>query len=238
VARPAGEGADALQALVEQLGSARSRDRRAEAARELAMAEDRSVLPALRRAYRSDPASGVRIEAAWALATLGDTTMVDAFVDALAARARDPETAKGAAYGLGLLGDVRGVAALLDALADGWKTSVVLEALGRSGEVVLPLLIDRALAEPALAARRGFVSALESQPPTAVLETLSARLAATPSPTGKQQVALLRLAAAFPPVAAEVARQIVALPAEAADASARRAADAVLHPAPKAKRKA
>ena len=55
--------------------------------------------------------------------------MVDGFVDALAARARNPEAAKGAAYGLGLLGDVRGVRALIEALADGWKTSVILAAL-------------------------------------------------------------------------------------------------------------
>jgi hypothetical protein len=156
----------------------------------------------------------------------------------LAARARNPEAARGAAYGLGLLGDVRGVAALLDALAEGWKTSVVLDALRWSGEVVLPALVDRAFAEPALAGRRGFVSALESVPPTAVLDALQDRLAARPAPNGRRQVALLRLAAAYKPVAAEIARAILALPPASADATARRSADAVLHPVAKAKPKA
>ena len=227
----------ALDALVVQLGSARGRDARREAARELAKLEDRSVLPALRRSFRSDASPHVRVEVAWALASLGDTTMIDAFVDALAGRARSPEVAKGAAYGLGLLGDVRGVAALVDALAEGWKTSVVLDALGWSGEVVLPTLVERALADPPLAARRGFVSALESIPATSVLAALAGPFEATPAPTGKQQVALLRLAAAHKPVAEAVARLILALPEGSADATARRSADAVLHPPAKAKPK-
>jgi hypothetical protein len=225
-----------LSALTEQLGSARSRDRRVEAARELARLEDPATLPALRRAFRSDHVPVVRVEAAWALASLGDTTMIDALVDALAARNRSPEVAKGAAYGIGLLGDIRGVAALLDALAEGWKSSVVLDSLSWAGELFLAPLVDRVLAEPALAGRRGFVSALESVPLRAVHATLHERLGAQPAPNGRQQVALLRLAAAHKPVAADLARAVLALPDGVADAAARRSAEAILHP-PAKKRK-
>jgi hypothetical protein len=223
--------------LIAQLSSARSRDGRIEAARELVKAEDRAVLAALRRAFRSDPAPAVRLEAAWSLAALGDTTMVDAFIDALAARDRQPDVAKGAAYALGQLGDVRGVAALLDALADGWKSAVVLDALGWAGEIVLPGLIDRVVAEPALATRRGFVSALEANEASSVHTALVARLDGEPAPTGKQQVALLRLGAAHKTVADDLARRILARPDGATDAAARRAAHAVLHPPATSKRK-
>lgn len=219
---------DQASALIEQLTSARSRDARKDAARELTKLEDDAAVPSLRRAFRADPAAIVRIEAAWTLATLGDVAMVDAFVDALAARSRDPEAAKGAAYGLGLLGDVRGVRALLEALAEGWRTSVVLAALEWTGELVMPLLLDRVLAEPSLAGRQGFVSALRPVPPPVLQGALAERLHARPAPDGKQQVALLRLAAAHKPTAAMIAQAILALPPDIADAAAVRSARSVL----------
>jgi len=229
--------AERVPALVEQLTSARSRDARRDAARELAKVEDARSIPSLRRAFRADPAAAVRVEAAWTLATLGDTPMVDAFIDALAARARDPETAKGAAYGLGLLGDVRGVRALIEALADGWKSSVVLAALEWTGELVLPLVIERVLAEPALGGRQGVVSALRPVQPPVLMTALLAALHAAPAPNGKQQVALLRLAGAHPPTATAIARAIVDLPPDVADATAVRSARAVLTPTAKGKPK-
>jgi hypothetical protein len=232
-ARPADP--DKIAAVVEPLTSARSRDARKDAARELAKLEDQTAVPWLRRAFRADPAAIVRVEAAWTLATLGDVAMVDAFVDALAARNRDPEAAKGAAYGLGLLGDVRGVRALLEALAEGWKTSVVLAALESTGELVMPLLLDRVLDEPSLAGRQGFVSALRPVPPPVLQNALAERLRGRPAPDGKQQVALLRLAAAHKPTAAMIAQAILALPPDVADPTAARSARSVLVPKGKAK---
>ena len=227
--------ADRIASLVEQLATARSRDARKDAARELAKLEDQAAIPSLRRAFRADPAAIVRTEAAWTLATLGDIAMVDTFVDALVARHRNPEVAKGAAYGLGLLGDVRGVRALLEALAEGWKTSVILAALGSTGELVVPLLLERVMAEPSLAGRQGFVAALRPLPPPVVQAALAERLHATPPPAGKQQVALLRLAAAHKPTAVVIAGEIVALPPDFADATAVRSAHSVLVPKGKAR---
>lgn len=230
-----------LADLLETLVSASNRDHRADAAEKLASLEDRAVLPALRRAWAADPAPTVRVAAARALSSLGDTAMVDPFIDALVARDRQPEDAKAAAYALGILADRRGVSALLDALAEGWKSSVVLEALGDAAGIVVPSIVGKVRREPALARRRGFVSALEAQPAGLVGDVLAAALAATDAGDAgaEQALAILRLAASHPSVRRDVAARILALPGLDTTAGrklAKAAADAAAPDGAKARR--
>jgi hypothetical protein len=203
-----------LADLREQLAAGSNRDRRAEAADNLAALEDRAVLPALRHAWQVDAAATVRQAAARAMTSLGDTAMVDPFIDALVARGRQPEDAKAAAYALGVLADGRGVSALLDALGEGWKTTVILEALGDAGRTSVDAIVSRALREPAVAKRRGFVSALETQPAEVVWAALVAALAAANDGAAgaEQGLAILRLAASHPVVRRDIGRRILRLP--------------------------
>jgi hypothetical protein len=209
----AGPDPAAVIELHDELTGAASRDRRAAAATKLASLETPSVLPPLRRAWHADPAPNVRHAAARGLASLGDLSMVDVFIDALVDRARRPEDAKVAAYSLGVLADARGVAALVDALADGWKSSVVLEALRDSAQVAVDAVVARALREPAVARRRGFVSALQKRDPKLVGSTLLSALEGLEVGLGTadQAGALLRLAASHQAIHRAVATSILGM---------------------------
>jgi HEAT repeats/SWIM zinc finger len=214
---------DVMAALVADLQNATRRERRAEAAEELAALDDRAVLPALRRAWRGDGAPIVRQAAARALTSLGDASLFDGFVDALVARSADPEQAKTAAYALGALGDVRGVAVLLGALADGWKPAVIRESLAHAGLVVVPSIVGDVLEAPDHASRQAFVSALADQPAPAVRVALLASLASLGDgpDAATRATAILRLAASHDGLKREVATRILATPR--GDSSADRA---------------
>ena len=67
-------------------------------------------------------------------------------------------------------------------------------------------------------------------PPAVLQAALVERVQAIPAPDGKQQMALLRLAAAHAPTKVEVARAIAALPSDVADSAALRSARGVLEP--------
>jgi HEAT repeat protein len=214
---------DAMAALVADLQGAARRERRAEAAEELAALDDRAVLPALRRAWRGDGAPLVRQAAARALTSLGDASAFDGFVDALVARDADPDLAKTAAYALGALGDVRGIPTLLGALAEGWKPAVTREALAHAGVVVVSSIVADVLEAPDHANRRALVTALIDQPAPAVRVALLAALGSLgdgPEATARA-TAILRLAASHDGLKQEVATRILAAPR--ADSTADRA---------------
>ena len=205
---------DVMAALIADLQGATRRERRAEAAEELAALDDRAVLPALRRAWRSDGAPLVSQAAARALTSLGDASAFDGFVDALVARDGDPDLAKTAAYALGALGDVRGIPALLGALAEGWKPAVIREALSHAGLAVVSSIVADVLEAPDHAGRRALVSALADQPAPAVRDALLASLASLgegPEATTRA-TAILRLAASHEGLKQVVATRILAAP--------------------------
>jgi HEAT repeats len=202
---------DAIAEQLAELATGSNRDRRAEAARKLAAMDSVASLPGLRRAWQADPMPVVRQAAAQALSSLGDVSMVDSFIDVLVARAHRPEDAKAAAYALGSLGDGRGVAALVDALAEGWKSSVILEALRHSGHVTVDAVVARALRDPAVAKRTGFVSALEPHDGAhaAIWAALTALVPG--EATAEQAGALLRLAASRKPLQQAFATHVLAM---------------------------
>ena len=103
------------------LASASTRDVREAAVHALVELGHLGAIPALRQAFLGDASQEVRREAGLALAALGDTEMVDTFVDMLARRGEDDREAKAAAGALGRLGDVRGLRELLAAYAEGYK---------------------------------------------------------------------------------------------------------------------
>jgi len=213
---PAPDVADpeTLGSLVEQLTTAASRDKRKNAVTTLAMTGDPAVIPLLRRAWRTDPMSIVRDHAARELGGLGDTAMVEPLVTAFVDRAHREDDAKGAAYALGVLGDRRGVDALLDGLADGWKSQVLIEVLPAAGRTTVVAIVDRALREPAIAARRGVISVLESIPWDQLHVVLDPKLAAlgVDAEAATRGTALLRLAAAHGDLEKAVARRLLAHP--------------------------
>jgi hypothetical protein len=87
--------------------------------------------------------------------------------------------------------------------------------------------------EPDVASRRGFVAALESCPQEVVRPALHAAMSSQPAPSGRQQIALLKLAACRSGLDLEVAHLILALPPEASDTGARKAAEGFLNRKPK-----
>lgn len=160
------------------LASAPTKDLRAAAVTRLAQLGHLSAIPALRQAFLTDAAQDVREEAALGLALLGDTEMVDTFVSLLRRRDAGEREAKIAASALGTLGDVRGLRELLEAFAEGYKPSVIAEALRAMGPVAVAPLLDRIEAQPKLAERRGALSVLEQLPDREVTAALVARVGA------------------------------------------------------------
>jgi hypothetical protein len=192
-------------------------------------------LPVLRQAWRRDPAEKVRAACANALGRLGDLDMVEAFVDALAARAEDDGAAKAAARALGQLGDVRGLAALAAAMLEGWKPAVVVEAMQESGLAALHALVELALREPELAKRQSALTVLKGLAAERVEPSLLAALDGVSRSAGyaESALSLLRLAGAHDGVQRTVAQRVLAAPTGEgrADKALRKAAQAALAPA-------
>ncbi|WP_437588629.1 HEAT repeat domain-containing protein [Sorangium sp. So ce1000] len=188
-AQPAGPGSDwvrarraarleRVQELAKALGAAPTKEERLEALKALAELGDLAALPALRRAFYADAARGVREEAAYALAQLGDVEMVETFVRMLASRGEDEREAKIAAYALGYLGDVRGLSELLSAYAEGYKPGIVADAIRAFGPVALAPLVDLIEARPELAKRAAALDALKKMDDAAVAACLVERIEA------------------------------------------------------------
>ncbi|WP_437277489.1 HEAT repeat domain-containing protein [Sorangium sp. So ce375] len=167
-----------VQELAKALGAAPTKEERLAALKALAELGDLAALPALRRAFYGDAARGVREEAAYALAQLGDVEMVETFVRMLASRSENEQEAKIAAYALGFLGDVRGLSELLSAYADGYKPGIVADAIRAFGPVALTPLVDLIEARPELAKRAAALDALKKMDDAAVAACLVERIEA------------------------------------------------------------
>ena len=205
--------------LLQELAGAARKEDRAEAVVKLAKEESLAALPGLRRAWRTDVAA-VRDTAAIVITSLGDTSMVEEFIDCLMARASQEDRAKAAAYALGRLGDMRGIAALVDALAEGWKSTVILEALFTAGIGTITSVVARVMEDPSLSKRRAFVSALEGLSIEAATRALVDALATTIGPTRRastvpaateRAMALLRLSTCYGTTNEAVATSILAM---------------------------
>ncbi|WP_437576181.1 HEAT repeat domain-containing protein [Sorangium sp. So ce887] len=201
-----------VQELAKTLGAAPTKEERGEALKALAELGDLAALPALRRAFYADAARGVREEAAYALAQLGDVEMVETFVRRLASRGEDEREAKIAAYALGYLGDVRGLSELLSAYAEGYKPGIVADAIRAFGPVALAPLVDLIEAQPELAKRAAALDALKKMDDAAVASCLLERIEARRGGADLAEKAqlYLKLADVHPHSRREVATAIMA----------------------------
>ena len=229
-----------VDAALAQLRDAPLQDHRLAAVEELRKAGDRHALPALRVAAAGDAARAVRLAAIRALGALGDVESVDALVRLVSARGQDDERAKAAADAFGQLGDLRGIAPLVAAFADGWKPTVVADALLAIGAPALAPLVGSLEERPDLVARKVSLEALKRLPPADLanalverLGTLRARLAARREEDAWPKVAgvYLKLAAVHREAEEAVAGALLAAlaaPATKEEKAVRRAAEKAL----------
>jgi hypothetical protein len=136
------------------------------------------AIPALRQAFLSDAARGVREQAALALGLLGDVEMADRFVDMLRRRGTNEVEAKLGAYALGNLGDVRGLHELLAAYAEGYQPKIIADSIRALGPVALDPLIDLIEEHPEIAQKKAALGVLEQLPERDLTAALVARVQA------------------------------------------------------------
>lgn len=155
-----------LTELVKQLLTAPKREERCAAVEALVELGHRGALPALRLAYSGDATPVVREDAAYALARLGDTEMVDAFLSLLRARQEHElrEQVEVAIRALGKLGDVRALKELLDAYTERHNVAMVADAIRELGAAALAPLLDRIEARPELANGQAVRNILQNIP--------------------------------------------------------------------------
>jgi HEAT repeat protein len=155
-----------LTDLVKQLLTAPQKEARCKAIKELVELGHRGALPSLRRAYSGDATFPVREEAAYAIARLGDTEMVDAFLNLVKARQEVEirEEVEVAIRSLGKLGDVRGLPELLAAYTEGMYVALVADAIRELGAAALEPLLDRIEMHPAMAGRQAVRNILQNIP--------------------------------------------------------------------------
>jgi HEAT repeat protein len=171
--------APTLQKVAEatqQLLGGSTRDVREAAVNALVALGHLSAIPQLRQTFLGDASQEVRREAGLALALLGDTEMVETFVHMLRRRDQADGEARMAAAALGQLGDVRGLRELLEAYAEGYKTTVVAEALRAMGPVAVEPLVELIESRPKIGERRGALSVFEQIPDQELAAGLVARL--------------------------------------------------------------
>jgi hypothetical protein len=155
-----------LTDLVKQLLTASQKEARCKAIEDLVELGHRGALPALRRAYEGDATFDVREDAAYAIARLGDTEMVDAFLSLLKSRQEIEirEEVEVAIRALGKLGDVRGLPELLAAYTEGRFVALVADAIRELGAAALDPLLDRIEAHPEMAGRQAVRNILQNIP--------------------------------------------------------------------------
>jgi hypothetical protein len=224
-----------VAAEVQKMQSASQKEDRALAIRRLVLLGDQSALSALRLASVNDASYEVRNHAALALGALLDVEMVDTFVRTLSDRSlANDEQAKTAAYALGALGDARGLNALLDAYAEGWKPSILADALRSMGVVALGPLVDLVEARPEILQRKVAFDVVERVPPDELATHLVERIGAcgATGPRFAERGALyLKLAAVHEDSRRAVAsriQQVLADPSSKEEKALRRAADKAL----------
>ena len=113
-----------------------------------------AALPHVRRIAATDPSLQVRYRAWYAQAALLDVDAVPLWIAALKNRAANDDAGREALHALAHIGDNRSIAPLLDAFQDGYKPTLVAEALHAFGPAIVPPLLDRLEARPELADRK------------------------------------------------------------------------------------
>jgi hypothetical protein len=203
----------AVEQAIDRLTTAKDKDARVSAVEELEQLWDEDSLPALRQAWRFDPAQDVRARAAIALGKLGDGESVEAFVTALRDRAHAPREAKAALTALGELGDVRAVPDILHALIESWAGPLPMETLHSVGIPALEPIIALTADRPELAQRKSLQEVVKYVALSKQAERLLTRgLAAALDGSGQVERAasLLKLTAESVPLRESLARQILA----------------------------
>ena len=139
-----------------------------------------AALPHVRRIAATDPSVQVRYRAWYAQAALLDVDAVPLWVAVLKNRAANDHAGREALHALAHIGDNRSIAPLLDAFEEGYKPTLVAEALRAFGPAIVPALIDRLEARPELVERKVTVDVGTSVALSAVNELLAQRLAILP----------------------------------------------------------
>jgi HEAT repeat protein len=166
-----------MTALMKLALTAPQSDARAKAVETLGQRGVVEAIPVLRTSFLGDATTGVRAEAAYALARVGDVESVDAFLRIFQRRATDGQEAKVAAYALGILGDARGLDALLQAYAEGWQPGIVAAALAQIGPAALWPLLTLVEGRPEIIERKAALGVVGSLPADEVVALVAERLA-------------------------------------------------------------
>lgn len=205
---------DARITARQRLHTAASKDERAEAAGVLAELGDVEAAPLLRASLVGDVAADVRAAAARALGRLGDGDAVEPLIEALERRRGDGGVTEAAALALGELGDRRGLDALLAAYLEGWRPTVLAQALAAIGPAVVEQLIAFIEANPGALKRKTARETLGALPFALLRDGLCARLdvlaAGDLALLIERAPILLELARARPQLAATVAAHLLA----------------------------
>jgi hypothetical protein len=139
-----------------------------------------AALPHVRRIAATDPSLNARYRAWYAQAALLDVDAVPLWIVALRNRAENDDAAREALHALAHIGDNRSIAPLLDAFEEGYKPTLVAEALRAFGPAIVPPLIDRLEARPELVERKVTVDVGAGVEWSVVSEMLEQRLAVLP----------------------------------------------------------
>jgi hypothetical protein len=139
-----------------------------------------AALPHVRRIAATDPSLQVRYRAWYAQAALLDVDAVPLWIAALRNRAANDDAGREALHALAHIGDNRSIAPLLDAFEEGYKPTLVAEALRAFGPAIVPPLLDRLEARPELVERKVTADIGAGVELSVVNEMLAQRLAVLP----------------------------------------------------------
>jgi len=113
-----------------------------------------SAQPHVRRIAATDPSTQVRYRAWYTQAALLDVDAVPLWIAALKNRAMNDDAGREALHALAHVGDNRSIAPLLDAFEEGYKPTLVADAVRAFGPAIVAPLIDRLEARPELLDRK------------------------------------------------------------------------------------
>lgn len=142
-----------------------------------------AALPHVRRLAATDPSAQVRYRAWYAQAALLDVDAVPLWIAALKNRAANDDAGREALHALAHIGDNRSIAPLLDAFDEGYKPTLVAEALRAFGPAIVPPLLDRVEARPDLLDRKVTLDVCAGMEASLVSELIGQQLADATSET-------------------------------------------------------
>lgn len=167
------------------------------------------ALPLVRRIAATDPSLQVRYRAWYAQAHLFDVDAVPLWIDVLKNRAANDDAGREALHALAHIGDNRSIAPLLDAFEEGYKPTLVADALRAFGPAIVPPLLDRLEARPDLVERKVTQDVGAGVEWPFVNELLSQRLSILPPETfAARAIVYLKFFAQNPGVQKSVANLI------------------------------